>query len=82
MQAAIHLYGMDDCFGKKVIIFTSGFLFLLLKSFYDGALTMFFTSSRGVPFKTGRKGLEKFPEWKQIIVEGMIPYFSKKNRGM
>lgn len=41
--------------------------FILVNTFFSGALTMFFTSAPRIPFNSMRQGLLLYPEWKMII---------------
>ena len=42
---------------------------LLIISYYDGALTMFFIAESTIPFLTIRDVLKVFPEWKLVFHE-------------
>ena len=51
-------------------------MFVLLHAYYSGALTMFFTSSPGLPFRTVEKGLNLYPSWDMAYVDGSEILFS------
>ncbi len=55
---------------KKVAIISSWIFFLIINSFYGGALTMFFSTSPDLPFTTIRQGLLKYPTWKMQTIVG------------
>ncbi len=58
---------------KKVLLFLLFLAFLLLHSYYSGALVMFLaTSPPSVPFKSLREALLKYPGWKIVIQNGKI----------
>lgn len=48
---------------------------LLVGIFYDGALTMYFTTEATVPFETTREVIQAYPDWKLQILQGDEVYF-------
>ena len=52
---------------NQISIISFWFLFVLLNSFYGGALTMFFVAEITIPFNTIRDVLKVFPEWKVVV---------------
>ena len=53
-----------------IVATTSWFLFVLINSYYGGALTMFFVSEITLPFETIKDALKVFPEWKILYQSG------------
>ena len=53
--------------------------FLLLESYYGGALTMFFTSGVTIPLETLSDVLEAYPGWRLKILDGLQIYFLGSN---
>ncbi len=61
---------------------TIGILFVVISGYYGGLLTSYLIEKPGVPFKTWREGLERYPEWKYFTLkgtEGLFTVLSLKN---
>jgi hypothetical protein len=57
------------------MVITSGWLFfVLLNSYYCGAMTMFFSNEITIPFKTTRDVIMLYPDWKLKIMKGTEMY--------
>ncbi len=57
---------------KRVAVLSGWLMFILLSSYYSGALTMFFSSIPSIPFQTIQEGLEK--NWEMVLQNGMHLY--------
>lgn len=55
---------------RRVIVMSGWMFFVLLNSFYGGALTMFFSSAPKAPFQTISEGLRSFPDWQLLQIQG------------
>ena len=55
---------------KRIVVCTASITFLLLSSYYNGALTMFFSHGIRVPFVTLTDGVALYPKWKPIVLVG------------
>lgn len=65
-------YLEEDSASERIAILSGWLLFILLNAYYGGALTMFFTAPSAAPFEDARQGMQLYPEWKMIILEGML----------
>ena len=48
----------------------SFYFFILINTFYGGAMTMFFTSEVTLPFETIRDVMRTYPSWNLMVNEG------------
>ena len=48
----------------------SFYFFILINTFYGGAMTMFFTSEITLPFETIRDVMRTYPSWNLMVNEG------------
>ena len=62
----------NQSLGHMITIVSALYLYLLVYSFYCGALTMFFANSFQNPFSNDADIIEAFPTWKLILREGML----------
>jgi hypothetical protein len=56
--------------GKRFYIFTLWLFFILIHTYYSGAMTMFFSTTPTLPFSTMDEGLSLYPKWKMISTAG------------
>ena len=54
----------------KVMVFSLGLLFIMIRAYYSAALTKFFTVMIPHPFETERDVLQAFPEWHFMFRKG------------
>ncbi len=55
---------------SKIVLLTAWTMFVVVHGYYSGALTMYFTVSSGLPFRTFKEGLLQYPTWKIVTVKG------------
>ena len=60
----------DSWASHRIFVISGWLLFILVNSFYGGALTMFFTHAPSFPFNNMREGVALWPEWKMVTVIG------------
>ena len=66
----------------KIMAFSIWTFFVFINAFYGGALTMFFTSTITIDFKSKKDVLKAYPEWNLIFKDGkQIHFFSIANQG-
>ncbi len=58
-----------------LITITLGLLFVMVSGYYGGVLTSFLIGSKAIPFRTWKEGLQLYPEWKYILIDGMETIF-------
>ena len=63
----IFIRGYENMTSNQISMISFWFLFVVLNSFYGGALTMFFVAEITIPFNTIRDVLRVFPEWKVLV---------------
>ena len=59
----------NDLMGWKLFLFFPWLCFVLFYAYYCGALTMFFSSPRSMPFQNTRQGLSMYPDWKMVFLK-------------
>ena len=60
---------------RKTTIFLTWSLFMLIEIYYEGALTMFLTTEKGVSFKSIKDVMKGYPEWKLMMRSGFEVYY-------
>ena len=60
----------DFSHARHICTLTVMLLFVLLQSFFGGALTMFFASEHPVPFNDVRGAMKAYPDWRLHFLEG------------
>ena len=60
----------DTWISHRIVVLSTWLMFILLNSFYGGALTMFFASAPNFPFDNLREGMTLWPDWKMLSVNG------------
>ena len=73
---SIFLPSLNDSEGRKLVMTTMYYFFVLINAFYGGALTMFFTSTITLPFETLRDVMKSNPEWKLLFMKGQEAFFA------
>ena len=48
---------------------------MLIEIYYEGALTMFLTTEKGVSFKSIKDVMKAYPEWKLMMRSGFEVYY-------
>ena len=74
------LFVIDKRTLKKVtrlIAFVSWSCYLVVEIYFEGALTMFFTTKIGVPFNSIREAMRAFPEWRLLMRSGYEAYYTQ-----
>ena len=56
--------------GQKIMAFSIWLFFVVINSFYGGALTRFFTSTVTIPLETRRDVMRAYPDWNLIFKDG------------
>ena len=54
----------------RFILFLAWSFFLIIEIYYEGALTMFFTTQSYIPFKSMREVIRAYPDWKLMMRAG------------
>ena len=49
---------------------STGIFFVLLNSFYGGAMTMFFVNEAALPFENIHQVIRAYPEWELLVQNG------------
>ncbi len=67
---------------QKLVVTLTWFSFVLIHSYYSGALVMFFATEPSLPFSTLEEVLTLYPTWKLKMLRGMqVDFVGKKERG-
>ena len=53
--------------GEKIFNFTIFLFFVIINSYFSGALIMFFAGTTSIPFKTDRDVIKEYPKWSYWI---------------
>ena len=56
---------------QQILAISTGLFFVLLNSFYGGAMTMFFATDITLPFDNIREVIQASPEWELLLRKGM-----------
>ena len=68
---------LDDTATYRRVLGTSTWMFfVLLNSFYGGAMTMFFASEAALPFENIRQVIRAHPEWELLVLKGTEPSYT------
>ena len=59
----------------RVVIFIAWIFFLLTEVYYEGALTMFFTTEIGIPFNSIKDVMRSYPDWRLMMRSGFEAYY-------
>ena len=70
IESLLLSFDMGSVSTRQILSITAWSFFLLVNSFYGGALTMFFTTSDPIPFQTVQEVIQAYPEWKLILRQG------------
>lgn len=54
------------------------YFFILINTFYGGAMTMFFTSEVSLPFETIRDVMKNYPSWNLMVNGGNEAIYQAK----
>ena len=60
---------------KRIVIFLASSCYLLLEVYYEGALTMFFTTELDVPFSSIKEVMKAYPDWRLLMRSGFEAYY-------
>ena len=55
---------------QQILAMTTWLFFVLLNSFYGGAMTMFFANDITLPFENIRDVIQAYPEWELLLLKG------------
>ena len=66
-----------DLSSWRIVTTWSGIFFVLFQAFYSGALTMFFSTSKQLPFTSLEEGLALYPEWELLHYAPTLPLVTK-----
>ena len=75
--ANIILYhrGSEESLEQRILAISTGLFFVLLNSFYGGAMTMFFANDITLPFENIHGAIQAYPEWKLLMMQGMESFY-------
>ena len=59
----------------RVVVFIAWTSFLLTEVYYEGALTMFFSTEIGIPFDSIKDVMRSYPDWKLMMRSGFEAYY-------
>lgn len=62
--------GGQQTVSSRIVVITAWISFVLVHSFYSGALTMFLSSDQTLPFSSAAEGLLLYPKWKLVTFPG------------
>ena len=60
---------------SRLVVFLMWFCYTLVEIYYEGALTMFFSTESQNPFENIREVMRAYPDWKLLMQEGTDIYF-------
>ena len=60
---------------NRVVIFIAWSCYVLIEVYYEGALTMFFTTESGIPFQSIKDVMKAYPEWRLLMRNGFEAYY-------
>ena len=70
----------ENWYSYRIAVITGWLLFNLVNAHYNGALTMFLSSSKEIEIPTLEKGLELYPSWKMVIpFKNMLIHLSRQS---
>ena len=55
---------------SRIIVFLTWLFYMIAKIYYDGALTMFFTTKSQSPFENIKDVMRAYPDWKLFMQSG------------
>ena len=61
---------------KRILSISTWIFFVLLNSFYGGAMTMFFANDITLPFENIRDVIRAYPQWELLVFKGAEPTFT------
>ena len=70
LAAMFAISGFKDTTGLQVARISAWMFFVVLEAYYEGALTMFFSSEFTVPFETQRDVIRAYPRYKLMMQDG------------
>ena len=59
----------------RFLLFLVWGVFMIIEIYYEGALTMFFTTESHIPFNSMRDVIRAYPDWKLMMKAGTDIYF-------
>ena len=60
----------DTAANRRMLGISTGIFFVLLNSFYGGAMTMFFVNEAALPFENIHQVIRAYPEWELLVQNG------------
>ena len=72
----IPFYG--NTYAQRFVVLIGWILFVLVNAWFSGALTMFLTSERTLPFESIYDVMRSYPDWKLMMKSGYDIYFLPK----
>jgi hypothetical protein len=60
---------------NRLVLFMAWTCYLLIEVYYEGALTMFFTTEMGVPFDSINDVMKAYPDWRLLMRSGFEAYY-------
>ena len=72
----INYNGLEDAFDSRIWATSIWLFFVLLNSFYGGAMTMFFANDITLPFENTRDVIRAYPEWTLLMRKDTEPNYT------
>ena len=61
----------------RIVLFFSWLCYLVIEIYFEGALTMFFTTKMGIPFDSIREVMRAYPDWRLLMRSGYEAYYTQ-----
>ena len=61
----------------RIIVFVSWSCYVLIEIYFEGALTMFFTTKIGIPFNSIKEVMRAHPDWRLLMRPGYEAYYTQ-----
>ena len=72
---------IDNMDGIKIMFWIGSVFFILINSYYGGAMTMFFSTEPTMPFEDMQGVLKQYPNWELIIQESSDILITSRIKG-
>ena len=61
----------------RIIVFVGWSCYVLIEIYFEGALTMFFTTKMGIPFNSIKEVMRAHPDWRLLMRSGYEAYYTQ-----